>query len=122
MAARRTLTLGGSALRYSSENSCSIEMPRVPPRTGVSVVFTSEAPAVLGSSISPTFTTASSVVAISMPEATVSIPSISCGDQFPEICIAIFSPERLLVTQSVVRAISRIFPGSVTKNFSQNIQ
>ena len=86
------------------------------------MVFTNEAPAVLGSSISPTFTTAFLVVAISMPEATVSIPSISCGDQFPEICIAIFSPERLVVTQSVVRAISRIFPGSVTKNFSQNIQ
>ena len=91
-------------------------MPRVPTRTGVSLVFTSDVPAVLGSSISPTFTTASAVVAISVPEATVSIPSASRGDQFPEISISSFSLERLVVTQSVARDKSG-FLGIGTEEF-----
>ena len=92
-------------------------MPRVPTRTGVSLVFTSDVPAVLGSSIAPTFTTASAVVAISMLEATVSIPSDSRGDQCPEICIPRFSPERFVVIQSVAPAMSRIFFGIGTEEF-----
>ena len=108
MALRRTLTLGGSLLRYSSQNSRSIEMPRVPPRTERILGLHQLGTGGVGFVISPTFTTASSVVAISMPEATVSIRRPPRRPIPGNMYLNLF-PERLVVTQSVARQ-SRFLP------------